>query len=286
MSRFKFLKSKLDNDEKEKKITDSSFSTLHSNQRITKPPSDYPKESEKKAGKPKKFEFLKDKQTPPHHSSSGNGQRVHTAQVPAPNSGAQQPSIPLPHEKGETKKPSILPGSDGEHRLQEKFGTAERAHTFYERQVLDFLSPAMQDFIVKQEFLFVASADRNGECDCTSKFGKPGFIRVLSSKYLMYPEYRGNGVYANSGNISENPHIAMLIIDFFKDTVGIHVNGKARLVENHELSDFADDLPENVIDEINQEGKKCPERWVMVEVEEAYMKRKKPPFSVPNTFRY
>lgn len=136
---------------------------------------------------------------------------------------------------------------------------------------MDFLSPAMQEFIAKQEFLFVASADRNGECDCTSKFGKPGFIRVLSSKYLMYPEFRGNGVYANSGNISENPHIAMLIIDFFKDTVGIHVNGKARLVENDELQNYSDDLPESVVDEINQEGKKCPERWVMVEIEEAYI---------------
>jgi predicted pyridoxine 5'-phosphate oxidase superfamily flavin-nucleotide-binding protein len=76
------------------------------------------------------------------------------------------------------------------------------------------VQPLIQEFISRQELLFVATADRNGECDCTPKFGKPGFIRVLGSRYLMYPEYRGNGVMANLGNVSENPHIALLIIDF------------------------------------------------------------------------
>jgi truncated hemoglobin YjbI len=137
--------------------------------------------------------------------------------------------------------------------------------------VLDYLAPKMKEFIARQEFLFVATADRNGECDCTSKFGKPGFIRVLSNKYLMYPEYRGNGVFANSGNMTENPHIALLMIDFTRDTVGLHVNGKVRIVTNDELLQYKYKLPKDVIEEINQEGKKCPERWMMIEVEEAYI---------------
>ncbi len=174
-------------------------------------------------------------------------------------------------EQTASKKPTITPGCDSEHLLQEKWDTRDRALNFYDRQVLDYLAPKMQEFIARQEFLFVASADRNGECDCTSKFGKPGFIRVLSNKYLMYPEFRGNGVFANSGNITENPHIALLMIDFIKDTVGLHVNGKARIVTNDELLQLADKLPQDVIEEIHQEGKKCPERWMMIEVEEAYI---------------
>jgi truncated hemoglobin YjbI/predicted pyridoxine 5'-phosphate oxidase superfamily flavin-nucleotide-binding protein len=137
--------------------------------------------------------------------------------------------------------------------------------------VLDFLAPKMLAFIKRQEFLFIASSDRNGECDCTSKFGKPGFIRALSDKYLIYPEYRGNGVFANTGNMLENPHIALLMIDFTRDTVGLHVNGGVRVVTNDELLQYHDNLPADVIEEIHQEGKKCPERWVMVEVEEAYI---------------
>jgi hypothetical protein len=83
------------------------------------------------------------------------------------------------------KKPTLLPGSDGEHALQVKYGAKDRALGFYGRQVLSFLSPLMRDFIARQEFLFVATADRHGECDCTSKFGEPGFIRALSEKYRV-----------------------------------------------------------------------------------------------------
>jgi truncated hemoglobin YjbI/predicted pyridoxine 5'-phosphate oxidase superfamily flavin-nucleotide-binding protein len=169
------------------------------------------------------------------------------------------------------KNPNILPGCDTEHLLQDKWQTRERANNFYNKQVLDFLAPKMLAFIKRQEFLFIASSDRNGECDCTSKFGKPGFIRVLSDKYLIYPEYRGNGVFANTGNMLENPHIALLMIDFTRDTVGLHVNGSVRVVTNDELLQYHDNLPADVIEEIHQEGKKCPERWVMVEVEEAYI---------------
>jgi truncated hemoglobin YjbI/predicted pyridoxine 5'-phosphate oxidase superfamily flavin-nucleotide-binding protein len=174
-------------------------------------------------------------------------------------------------EKNAPKEPTITRGSHGEHLLQEKWGARDRALNFYNKQVLDYLAPKMQEFIARQEFLFIATADRNGECDCTSKFGKPGFIRVLSNKYLMYPEYRGNGVFANSGNMIENPHIALLIIDFTRDTVGLHVNGKVRIVGNDELLQFSNKLPADVIEEIHQEGKKCPERWMMIEVEEAYI---------------
>jgi len=33
----------------------------------------------------------------------------------------------------------------------------------------------------------VATSDRHGECDCTSKFGEPGFIRTLSENILLTP---------------------------------------------------------------------------------------------------
>ncbi|MGR9046932.1 MAG: globin domain-containing protein [Gammaproteobacteria bacterium] len=210
----------------------------------------------------KKFAFLKRKAR--HQHDAGH---IKTA-TDTPNGTG-----PSDNDKSqeESRIPSITPGSDGEHELQHKWGSRDRALNFYDKQVLDYLAPKMKEFIARQGFLFVATADRNGECDCTSKFGEPGFIHVLSDKYLMYPEFRGNGVFANSGNIMENPHVGMLIIDFTRDTVGLHVNGKARLVENDELIQYVDKLPQAVLDLIHQEGKKCPERWMMVEVEEAYI---------------
>jgi len=166
---------------------------------------------------------------------------------------------------------TLLPGSEGEHALQAKYGTTQRALRFYDKQVLNYLSPLMKDFITRQEVLFIATSDKHGDCDCSFRFGKPGFVSVLNDHYLVYPEYRGNGVLASQGNISENPHIGMIFVDFFASTVGLHVNGKAKIVEHNDLLKFQKDLPKSVIKEIKAEGKERPERWIMVEVEEAYI---------------
>ncbi len=40
--------------------------------------------------------------------------------------------------------PSSMPGCDGEHRLQEKYGKTTHAMAFYKHQVLDHLNSAMQ----------------------------------------------------------------------------------------------------------------------------------------------
>ena len=166
---------------------------------------------------------------------------------------------------------TLLPGSEGEHYLQAKYGTTQRALRFYDKQVLNYLSPVMKEFIARQEVLFIATSDKHGDCDCSFRFGKPGFVRPLNDKYLVYPEYRGNGVMASQGNITENPHIGMIFVDFFASTVGLHVNGKAKLAEHEDLMKFRKELPLDVIDEMNAEGKQRPESWIMVEVEEAYI---------------
>ena len=184
----------------------------------------------------------------------------------------------LPFFKRKTRKKmssfapvTLLPGCAGEHYLQQKYGTTERALRFYDKQVLNYLSPVMQEFIARQEILFIATADKHGDCDCSFRFGKPGFVRVLNENYVAYPEYRGNGVMASQGNIVENPHIGMILVDFFSSTVGLHINGKAKIVEQEQWLSFRTDLPEAMLDEINAEGPCRPERWIMVEIEEAYI---------------
>jgi predicted pyridoxine 5'-phosphate oxidase superfamily flavin-nucleotide-binding protein len=163
-----------------------------------------------------------------------------------------------------------IPCSVGEHDLQEKFGTEKRALAFYNKQVLDFLNPVMREFIARQEMAFVATADAHGECDCTFRAGIPGFVRVLNERQIAYPEYRGNGVMASLGNISKNPHIGLIFIDFTRSTVGLHVNGKARIVDNEQLLEDGD-LPADMKEEVQTAGGHHPEQWVFVEVEEAYI---------------
>ncbi len=163
-----------------------------------------------------------------------------------------------------------LPGSEGEHQSQEKFGTTRRALVFYNKQMLNYLNPVMREFIARQEMVFIATADAHGECDCSVRAGLPGFVHVFDEKTLAYPEYRGNGVMASVGNLLENPHIGMIFIDFFQSTVGLHVNGEARVVDNEDLLARSAVTPE-MIKATKTTGGRCPERWILVKVEEAYI---------------
>jgi predicted pyridoxine 5'-phosphate oxidase superfamily flavin-nucleotide-binding protein len=159
----------------------------------------------------------------------------------------------------------MRPGSAGEHELQRRYGTVERAERFYGQQVLDRLNARMREFVARQEMLFVSTSDGRGECDCTFRAGPPGFIRVLDEQRVAWPEYRGNGVHASLGNVLENAHVGLLFVDFFRDVIGLHVNGRASIVEDAEMRAVLDDPATDPVP-----GRR-PERWVLVHVDEAYV---------------
>ena len=131
------------------------------------------------------------------------------------------------------------PGSAGEHDLQEKLGTVKRANAFYDNQVLDHLTPLMREFMERMTMCFISTSDAHGECDSSFRAGPPGFVRVIDEKTVMWPEYKGNGVMASMGNINENGYVGLLFVDFFETQVGLHVNGKATVIENAAVEAFA-----------------------------------------------
>jgi predicted pyridoxine 5'-phosphate oxidase superfamily flavin-nucleotide-binding protein len=163
-------------------------------------------------------------------------------------------------KKRQKTSPGRKPGSSGEHVLQEDYGTTQQADMFYEKQMLEHLNDQMQELISRQEMVFIATSDEKGEADCSFRAGPAGFVRVLDPRTIAYPEYRGNGVHASLGNILGNPHVGMMFVDFFGSTVGLHVNGRARIQENIPPGRGGDDL----------EGP-SPERWVVVDIQEAYI---------------
>ncbi|WP_067718205.1 pyridoxamine 5'-phosphate oxidase family protein [Nocardia yamanashiensis] len=171
--------------------------------------------------------------------------------------------------------PGLRNGSDGERELQQRYGTEERAERFYQDQVRERLNEHMIEFIRRMDMAFIATADKHGECDSSFRAGKPGFLHVIDERTVAYPEYRGNGVLASLGNLLENPHIGILMIDFVRDLIGLHINGTARIVDDTLMRRCVPDLPPD-------ERGRIPERWVVVDVEEAYIHcRKHIPHLVP-----
>jgi uncharacterized protein len=157
-------------------------------------------------------------------------------------------------------------GSLGERILQERYATTERASRFYDDQLCDRLTPRMAEFIGRMEMAFIATSDSRGECDCSFRAGPAGFLRVLGDRTIAYPELRGNGVMASLGNVVENPHIGILMIDFTRDLIGLHVNGTAAIVTPKYMRGLGHELP----DEAANPGRR-PVQWVLVQVSEAYI---------------
>lgn len=166
--------------------------------------------------------------------------------------------------------PSDPSDCSGEQLAQQHFGTSARACHFYENQVVEALNHLMQEFIGRQEMCWIATADEGGRCDSSFRAGPPGFVIVLDAGTLAYPEYRGNGVMASVGNIMKNPRIGMLFLDMFQSTVGLHVNGRARVVTNDEVA-VMPGIPEPMLEASHVKGGRHPECWIMVEIEEAYI---------------
>jgi NAD(P)H-dependent nitrite reductase large subunit len=172
-----------------------------------------------------------------------------------------------------------LPGSDAEHELQAKYGKSLQALAFYKRQVIDHLNSTMQAFIARQEMMFVGTADAGGHADASFRAGHPGFVKVIDERTLAYPEFHGNGVMSSMGNISDNPHVGLMFIDFTQDRIGLHVNGSARIVEHEEFArlmkdhraDGGDLWQDPILERILNSDPPILERWVMVTVDEAFI---------------
>ncbi len=158
-------------------------------------------------------------------------------------------------------------GTPGEREVQAQMESQVRAQRFYERQMRDRLSEKMVELIRRQEMMFVATADAHGNCDCSPRFGKAGFVLFLDDKTLAYPEYRGNGVFASLGNIRENPHVGLVFVDFFDTTVGLHVNGAAHSYPSTGLPPIL----ASYLDSESPPLDSAVECWVVITVDEAYI---------------
>jgi uncharacterized protein len=112
--------------------------------------------------------------------------------------------------------------------LQDLFDSRRIADRLAEKLMRSRFSDEDRAFIARQSLFFLASADAQGRPDCSYKGGDPGFVRVIEPDTLAFPSYDGNGMFKSLGNISANPQVGLLFIDF-QALKRLRVNGQASL---------------------------------------------------------
>ncbi len=97
------------------------------------------------------------------------------------------------------------------------------------------LKPEIDDtakaFIESREMFFLSTIDHMGRPTVSYKGGAKGFVRVVDQTTLMFPSYDGNGMYLSMGNLSSNPEIGILFVDFERP-FRLRVQGRAELVRS------------------------------------------------------
>lgn len=83
-----------------------------------------------------------------------------------------------------------------------------------------------RDWIEARDMFFLATADADGRPQCSYKGGDPGFVRVVDDATVAFPVYDGNGMFLSVGNITENPSVGLLFVDF-ADGTRLRLNGDA-----------------------------------------------------------
>jgi hypothetical protein len=120
--------------------------------------------------------------------------------------------------------------SDCHREIQERYGQRALA----ERTAQAIVHPAFTEqdiaFIGECDFFFLSSVDPDGYPTVSYKGGAPGFVKVESGE-LVLPCYDGNGMFLSMGNISADPKVGLLFMDFERPR-RLRVQGLARLDES------------------------------------------------------
>jgi len=101
------------------------------------------------------------------------------------------------------------------------------------------LSDPDREQIARADTFFIATDHPDAGADASHKGGNPGFVKVVDSRHLAYPDYNGNSMFNTLGNIAANPKAGLLFIDFDSGRT-LQLTGTASIDWNPERArDFA-----------------------------------------------
>ncbi len=96
-------------------------------------------------------------------------------------------------------------------------------------QLGEKLTTAQRRWIESADTFFVASANPAGGADASHRGGQSGFVRVMESKKLVWPDYSGNGMFQTLGNLAINSRAGLLFMDFERGAV-LQLTGHADII--------------------------------------------------------
>ncbi len=133
----------------------------------------------------------------------------------------------------------------------------------------EVLGQTAKGIIGKADTFFIASAyfpdssDHRFGVDVSHRGGKPGFLKVVDEKTLLFPDFPGNNHFNTFGNIEVYPKAGLLVPDFETGDL-LYITGQAEVIwDGPEVRAFADAqrLVQIRVEEIRLVEKSLPMSW-------------------------
>ena len=131
--------------------------------------------------------------------------------------------------------PASVMFHQGNRQLQDRFDSRRISDRLEEKLTRKEFTPDDRQFIEGLPYFFLATADAEGQSDCSFKGGEPGFVRLTGPSELAFPDYDGNGMFKSLGNILVNPNVGLLFIAMHGKPRRLRVNGRATVSDSDPL---------------------------------------------------
>ena len=129
------------------------------------------------------------------------------------------------------------------------------------------LSAAQQQAIRRADTFFIGSVHGTTGADASHRGGQPGFVRVDGERRLRFPDYAGNNMFQTLGNLTADPRMGLLFLDFDTGTT-LQLTGRARILwARDQFADLtgAERAVEVEVDEVVEIAGDGPVGWRFVE---------------------
>ncbi len=93
------------------------------------------------------------------------------------------------------------------------------------------VTPELTEFLAGLDMFYLGTANAAGQPYIQYRGGSPGFLKVVDEQTLGFADFGGNRQYITLGNLAENPHAFIFLMDY-AHSQRIKLWGTARVVEN------------------------------------------------------
>ena len=97
------------------------------------------------------------------------------------------------------------------------------------RHTGESLDAVATDLLARTDTAFVATRGPDGGADTSHRGGNPGFLRVVDSHTIVWPEYAGNSMFNTLGNIAVDPATGLTVVDPVTGTT-LYLSGSAEVL--------------------------------------------------------